>query len=233
MTTKVRTTQGTIAKPVKADLSHNASRCPRVHQTVVLIELETQVQRLMEAHLLLSYPSKQNHYLYVRSVVIPTTLSTAWKIPGKLLSTMRPRIPTKQEKAVSEKLDDTPTHNTVGNPAAQMNFASTNYPTKEELRGKGIKSLSKLLFLKYLSQSSLVKQNRNPSSPKWVHFVNSIIILNKEDEAKEEGSVKSSATENKDHEMTVESEEEFKAETEEETEEEEEDNRNILTLSPL
>ncbi|GJR45633.1 hypothetical protein Tco_1313736 [Tanacetum coccineum] len=208
MTTKVGTTQETIAKPVKADLSHNASRCPRVHQTVVLIELETQVQRLMEAHLLLSYPSKQNHYLYVRSVVIPTTLSTAWKIPGKLLSTMRPRIPTKQE-TVSEKLDDTPTHNTVGNPAAQMNFASTNYPTKEELRGKGIKSLSKLLFLKYLSQSSL------------------------EDEAKEEGSVKSSATENKDHEMTVESEEEFKAETEEETEEEEEDNRNILTLSPL
>ncbi|GJZ99787.1 hypothetical protein Tco_0672338 [Tanacetum coccineum] len=32
----------------------------------------------------------------------------------------------------------------------------------------------------------------------------------KEDEAKEAGSVKSSATENKDHEMTVEKEEEFK-----------------------
>ncbi|GJX97505.1 ribonuclease H-like domain-containing protein [Tanacetum coccineum] len=59
--------------------------------------------------------------------VIPTTLSTAWKIPGKLLSTMRPRIP-----------------------------IEAGY------------------------------------------------------EAKEAGSVKSSATENKDHEMTVEKEEEFK-----------------------
>ncbi|GJZ67854.1 hypothetical protein Tco_0631094 [Tanacetum coccineum] len=67
----------------------------------------------------------------------------------------------------------------------QMSFASINYPTKEELRGKGIKSPSKLLSPKYLSQSSLAEQNRNPSSPKHVHFVNSIIILNKEDEAKE------------------------------------------------
>ncbi|GJZ56778.1 hypothetical protein Tco_0612272 [Tanacetum coccineum] len=100
---------------------------------------------------------------------------------------------------------------------------STNYPTKEELRGKGIKSPSKLLSLKYLSQSSLAEQYRNPSSPKRVHFVNSIILLNKEDEAKEEGNVKSSTTKYKDHEMTVESEEEFEEETEEEIEEEEED----------
>ncbi|GJZ05772.1 hypothetical protein Tco_0539565 [Tanacetum coccineum] len=50
------------------------------------------------------------------------------------------------------------------------------------------------------------QQNRNLLSPKRVYFVNLIIILNKEDEAKE--STKSSATEYKDHEMTVESEEE-------------------------
>ncbi|GJY13361.1 MAK10-like protein, partial [Tanacetum coccineum] len=56
-----------------------------------------------------------------------------------------------------------------------------------------------------------LEQNRNPSSPKRVHFVNSIIILNKEDEAKE--STKSSATEYKDHEMTVESKEEFEENT--------------------
>ncbi|GJU60415.1 hypothetical protein Tco_1238181 [Tanacetum coccineum] len=105
-----------------------------------------------------------------------------------------------------------------------MNFASTDYPTKEELRGKGIKSPSKLLALKYLSQLSLAEQNRKPSSPKCVHFVNSIIILNKEDESKEEGSAKSSVTKNKDHEMTFENVEEFKEETKEETEEEEEDN---------
>ncbi|GJT96183.1 hypothetical protein Tco_1091701 [Tanacetum coccineum] len=73
-----------------------------------------------------------------------------------------------------------------------------------------------------------IKQNRNPSSPKCVHFVNSIIILNKEDKAKEEGSVKSSAIENKDHEMTVESENELK----EETEEEEEDNLEHFNAFP-
>ncbi|GKB64648.1 hypothetical protein Tco_0920834 [Tanacetum coccineum] len=77
-------------------------------------------------------------------------------------------------------------------------------------------------FVEYASLriDEVGEQNRNPSSPKRVHFVNSIIILNKEDEAKEVGSLKSSVTKNKDHEMTVESEEEFKEETDEETEEE-------------
>ncbi|GJR75026.1 hypothetical protein Tco_0087391 [Tanacetum coccineum] len=74
-----------------------------------------------------------------------------------------------------------------------------------------------------MSRSSLAEQNRNPSSPKRIHFVNSIVILNKEDEAKEEGNVKSSTTEYKDHEMTVESKEEFEEETKEEIKEEEED----------
>ncbi|GJX61347.1 MAK10-like protein [Tanacetum coccineum] len=126
-------------------------------------------------------------------------------------------------KAVSKKLDDVPIRDTAGNPAAQMNFTSTKDPTREELRGKGIKSPSKLLSLKYLSQSSLAEQNRNPSSPKRVHFVNSIVILNKENEAKEERNVKISTTKYEDHEMTVESEEEFEEETEDEIEEEEED----------
>ncbi|GKE90568.1 hypothetical protein Tco_1571663 [Tanacetum coccineum] len=75
-----------------------------------------------------------------------------------------------------------------------------------------------------MSQSSLSEQNRNPSSPKRVYFVNSIVILNKEDETKEEGNVKTSITEYEDHEMTMESEEEFKEETEDEIKEEEEDN---------
>ncbi|GJT43136.1 hypothetical protein Tco_0951851 [Tanacetum coccineum] len=83
-----------------------------------------------------------------------------------------------------------------------------------------------------MSQSSLAEQNRNPSSPKRVHFVNSIIILNKENEAKEEGSVKSSATEYKDHEMTVKSKEKFEEETEEETKEEEEDNLEHFDVFP-
>ncbi|GJV21736.1 MAK10-like protein [Tanacetum coccineum] len=127
------------------------------------------------------------------------------------------------QKAISEKLDDAPIRDTTGNPASQMNFTSTNDLTRKELCGKGIKSPSKLLSLKYLSQSSLAKQNRNPLFPKCVHFVNSIVILNKEDEIKEEGNVKTSTTEYKDYEMTVESEEEFEEETEDEIEEEEED----------
>ncbi|GJS10426.1 hypothetical protein Tco_0367222 [Tanacetum coccineum] len=102
-----------------------------------------------------------------------------------------------------------------------MNFTSINDSMREELQGKGLKSPSKLLSPKYLSQSSLAEQNRNPSSPKRVHFVNSIVILNKEDENKEEGNVKTSTTEHEDHEMTVESEEEFREETEDEIEEEE------------
>ncbi|GJW90019.1 hypothetical protein Tco_0167572 [Tanacetum coccineum] len=62
------------------------------------------------------------------------------------------------------------------------------------------------------------KRNRNPSSPKRVHFVNSFVILNKE-----KGNVQSNTTEYDDHEMTVESKEEFEEETEEEIEEEEEE----------
>nr|GEY52509.1 hypothetical protein [Tanacetum cinerariifolium] len=104
-----------------------------------------------------------------------------------------------------------------------MNFPSTNYPTKEELQGKGIKSPSKLLSPKYMSQSSLAEQNRNPSSLKRVHFDNLILLLNKEDEAKEKGNVKSRTTEYKDYEMTVDSEEEFEEKTKEEIKEEEED----------
>ncbi|GKC54075.1 MAK10-like protein [Tanacetum coccineum] len=151
----------------------------------------------------------------------------------KRLSSLRTQLEQQQDdmisiinllwKAVYEKLDDPPIHDIVGNPTTQMNFASTNDPTREELQGKGIKSLSKLLSPKYLSQSSLAKQNRNPSSLKCVHFVNSIVILNKKDETKEEGNVKSITTEYEDHEMTVESEEEFREVTEDEIKEEEED----------
>nr|GEX60529.1 hypothetical protein [Tanacetum cinerariifolium] len=121
------------------------------------------------------------------------------------------------------KLDDTSNCDTIENPTTQMNFASTNYPTKEELQGKGIKSPSKLLSLKYMSQSSFAEQSKNPSSLKRVHFVNSIIILRKEDEAKEKDGEKSTTIDCKGHETTdeiedkVKSEEEFEEETKEET----------------
>ncbi|GJX89729.1 hypothetical protein Tco_0343055 [Tanacetum coccineum] len=132
----------------------------------------------------------------------------------------------------STQLDDTPIRDTTTNPTTQMNFTSTNDPTREKLQGKGIKSPSKLLSPEYLSQSSLAEQNRNPSSLKCVHFINSIVILNKEDEAKEEGNVKACKTEYDDHEMTVESEEGFEEETEDEIEEEEEDSLKYFDTFP-
>nr|GEW44769.1 hypothetical protein [Tanacetum cinerariifolium] len=151
----------------------------------------------------------QKHGLVSRTyskkfIIMASTFGTK----SKSLMTMS--LPPQDEPLTNGRwLDDTPVRNTAGSPTAQMNFTFINYRAKEELRGKGIKSLSKLLSLKYLSQSSLSKQNINPSSLKRVHFVNSIVILNKEDEAKEGGNVKSSTIEYEDHEITVESEEEF------------------------
>ncbi|GJW79823.1 hypothetical protein Tco_0143798 [Tanacetum coccineum] len=76
-----------------------------------------------------------------------------------------------------------------------MNFASTNCPSKEELRGKGIKSRSKLLSPKYLSQSSLAEQSKNPSSPIRVHFVNSIIFMQRRRVQDEDGEKSTQMTE--------------------------------------
>ncbi|GJS13732.1 hypothetical protein Tco_0408204 [Tanacetum coccineum] len=146
-----------------------------------LIELENQVQRLMEAHLAPMQPNQVNKVTTSYDMISKVNL--LWK-------------------TVSENLDDTPLCDTAGGPTAQMNFTSTDYHTKEEIRSKGIKSPSKLLSPKYLSQSSIIEQNKNLSSPKRVHFVNSIVILNKENEV----------------------EEEVEEETERETKEEEEDN---------
>ncbi|GJZ05500.1 hypothetical protein Tco_0539293 [Tanacetum coccineum] len=200
-----------------------------------LIELENQVQRLMEAYLDPMQPTQVNKITSSCEIYSgPHDTQYCLENPEQaFVDYASLRTDGTRRKTVSEKLDDTPIRNTAGSLAAQMNFTFTDDPTREELRGKGIKSPSKLLSSKYLSQSSLAEQNRNPSSPKRVHFVNSIIILNKEDEAKEEGNVKTSTTEYEDHEMTVESEEEFEEETEEEVEEEEEDSPKHFDTFPL
>ncbi|GKF88443.1 hypothetical protein Tco_0259320, partial [Tanacetum coccineum] len=93
------------------------------------------------------------------------------------------------------------------NSMAYMNVTSTDQIRKEELRSKGIKSPSKLLSPKYLSQVSLEEQNRNPSSPKCIHFINSIVILCKEDEVREEENVKPNENKYNDHETTAKAEE--------------------------
>nr|GEY52533.1 hypothetical protein [Tanacetum cinerariifolium] len=55
---------------------------------------------------------------------------------------------------------------------------------QKELRKKGIKIPSKLL--KYLSPASIKELNKNLSAPKHVHFVNSIVILSKDSDTKDE-----------------------------------------------
>ncbi|GKD47866.1 hypothetical protein Tco_1276842 [Tanacetum coccineum] len=123
-------------------------------------------------------------------------------------------------------------------PTTQMNFMSTDYHTKEELQSKGIKSPSKLLSLKYLSQSSIIEQNKNPSSSKRGHFVNSIVILNKENKAEEEGNVEPNKTKYTNRENAnetgkeVESETKVKYKTEGETEEEKEDDSEHFDTFP-
>ncbi|GJS83632.1 hypothetical protein Tco_0750173 [Tanacetum coccineum] len=84
-----------LAKPVKAislpqDVPSTSDRR--------LIELENQVQCLMEAHLApKSSVQGTKSLLHARSVVVPTTLNIAWKIPSKLLSITHPRVYTKRE----------------------------------------------------------------------------------------------------------------------------------------
>ncbi|GJR16007.1 MAK10-like protein [Tanacetum coccineum] len=196
-----------FAKPVKAislpqDVPSTSDRR--------LIELENQVQRLMEAHLAPTQPTQVNKITTSCEICSgPHDTHYQTKLEKALiyfdahqenrLSSLRTQLEQQQDdmiskinlllKAVFEKLDDAPIRYTARNPAAQMNFTSINDTIREELLGKGIKSPSKLLSPKYLSQSSLAEQNRNPLSPKRVHFFNSIVILKKEDKAKEEGNV--------------------------------------------
>ncbi|GJY25635.1 MAK10-like protein [Tanacetum coccineum] len=180
-----------FVKPVKANSLLQDVPSTSDHR---LIELENQVQTLDGSPSCsdATYSSEQNHFFIE---ICSGPHDTQYRMEN----------PEQAFKTISEKLDDTPIRNTAGNPASQMNFTSTNDPIREELRGNRIKSLSKLLSPKYLSQSSLAEQNRNPSSPKRVHF---------------------------DHEMTVESEEESEEETKDEIEEKEEDSPKNFNTFP-
>ncbi|GKB22160.1 MAK10-like protein [Tanacetum coccineum] len=147
-----------------------------------LIEPENQVQRLMEAHLTPKQPIQVNKITFLCEVcsgphdtqycmenpveAFAEYASSRTKEAGeRRLSSLETQLRQQQDdmiskinllwKAVSEKLDDTPIRNTAGNPTTQMNFASTNYPTKEELRGKGIKSPSKSYVLLFGPLSDL------------------------------------------------------------------------------
>ncbi|GKA74991.1 hypothetical protein Tco_0781369 [Tanacetum coccineum] len=69
---------------------------------------------------------------------------------------------------------------------APKSITAISHDEREELRKKGIKSPSKLLSPKYLSPASIKELNKNPSSPKRVYFVNSIVILSTDSDTEEE-----------------------------------------------
>ncbi|GKD99852.1 hypothetical protein Tco_1387836 [Tanacetum coccineum] len=136
-------------------------------------------------------------------------------------------------KTISEKLNDVSTPKNAGNPMAPKSIATICHDEREELRKKGIKSPSKLVSLKYLSPASIKELNKNPSAPKRVHFVNSIVILSTYSDTEEDDSSNNERDHNlggmvkgeegvKEQEMEVDEEievEESEFETDEEVEE--------------
>ncbi|GJR45021.1 hypothetical protein Tco_1313124 [Tanacetum coccineum] len=89
-------------------------------------------------------------------------------------------------KTVSEILNDTSPPKNTGNSIAPKSITAISHDEKEELRKKGIKRPSKLLSPKYLSPASIEELNKNPLSPKRIHFVNLIVMLSIDSNTKEE-----------------------------------------------
>ncbi|GJX38279.1 hypothetical protein Tco_0251582 [Tanacetum coccineum] len=150
----------------------------------------------------------------------------------KRLSSLRTQLGQQQDnmtgkinllwKNVSEKLNDAPIPESAENFMASKNIASISLIEREELRRNGIKIPSKLFSPKYLSPASIIEVNKNPSAPKRVHFVNSIVILSKESEA-EEGETTTDITPEHGHNITKEAKEEVKEVIDEEESEVETD----------
>ncbi|GJS60585.1 hypothetical protein Tco_0655369 [Tanacetum coccineum] len=80
---------------------------------------------------------------------------------------------------------------------AHKSIAAISHDEREELK-KGIKSPLKLFSPKYLSPASIKEPNKNPSAPKRIHFINSIIILNTNNDTEEEDT---SSTNTHEHEL--------------------------------
>ncbi|GKA58930.1 hypothetical protein Tco_0758243 [Tanacetum coccineum] len=138
-----------------------------------LIELENKVQCLMEAHLAPTQPTQVNKI---------TTLCEICSGPHDTQYSMDDSEQAYVDYASSR------TNEMGGNSMASKSIASISHVEMEELRKKGIKSPSKLFSPKYLSLASIKELNKNPSAPKRVHFVNSIIILSKDCDTEEDVS---------------------------------------------
>ncbi|GKG48008.1 hypothetical protein Tco_0509893, partial [Tanacetum coccineum] len=69
---------------------------------------------------------------------------------------------------------------------AHKSIAAISHDEREELKKNGIKSPSNFFSPKYLSPTSIKELNKNPSAPKRVHFINSIVILSTDTDTKED-----------------------------------------------
>ncbi|GJQ96543.1 MAK10-like protein [Tanacetum coccineum] len=160
-----------------------------------LIELEIQVQRLMEAHLA-PKSSVQVNKVASSCEIRCGPHDTQYCMENPEQAFVDYASSRTDEVGGKQKLH------------GSRESVSIDHLKEGAPRSKRIKSPSKLLSPKYLSQSSLEEQNRNPSSPKCVHFINSIVILRKEDEPEEEETMEPNAAKDNDHNATVNTEEE-------------------------
>ncbi|GJR97472.1 hypothetical protein Tco_0269646 [Tanacetum coccineum] len=164
-----------FAKPVKAialpqDVP-STSNCR-------LIELKNQVQRLMES------------YLAPTQTIQVNKVSSSCEICSGPHDT---QYCMKNPKQAFGDYASSRTNKVGGNSMAPKSIAAISYDKREELRKKGIKSPSKLLSPKYCSPASIKELNKNPSAPKRVHFVNSIVILSTDSDTEEEDVSSSNA----------------------------------------
>ncbi|GKB83965.1 protein kinase-like domain, concanavalin A-like lectin/glucanase domain protein [Tanacetum coccineum] len=180
--------------------------------------------------------SKPSHEGYRNTIELPIWNNMALddfdSHQEKRLSHLRTQLEQQQDdmiekinllwKTISEKLNDAPIPESAGDSMASKNTASISHIEREELRRKGIKSPSKLFSPKYLSPASIIELDKNPSAPKRVHFVNSIVILSEESEAKE-GETTTDITPEHGHNITKEAKDEVKEVIDEEESEVETD----------
>nr|GEX36507.1 hypothetical protein [Tanacetum cinerariifolium] len=176
-------------------------------------------------------PSSPKHVYFINSIIILNKKDEA-KEGGSVKSSvtenkdyeMTVESEEEFEEETKEETEEEEEERRLSSLRTQLGQQQDDMISKINLLWKAIFEKLDDMPIRNTAGNLTAQMNFIPSSPKHVYFINSIIILNKKDEAKEGGSVKSSVTENKDYEMTVESEEEFEEETKEETEEEEEGN---------
>nr|GEZ24605.1 MAK10-like protein [Tanacetum cinerariifolium] len=119
-----------FAKPVKVKTLPQDVPSTSDHR---LIELETQVQRLMEAHLAPTQPTQVNKITTSCEICNgPHDTLYSWKTVNKPLLTTHPRVPMKQE-AIIDQLEGTLPSDTIKNSklGATLVLSARSYPTKD------------------------------------------------------------------------------------------------------